>query len=79
MGVNEMSGISETNNIFLPRLNRFDESARWKGAGLGDYYCSLCQHLQSGRPRVCPNCGTEMDNSEEDYCSFSEGVLYGNG
>ena len=42
------------------------KSARWKGAGLGDYYCSLCNETYSiGAERVndwhfCPNCGADM-------------------
>lgn len=40
--------------------------ARWKGAGMGDYYCSLCQHTMSGRTKFCPECGAKMDKWEED-------------
>lgn len=39
--------------------------ARWKGAGMGDYYCSLCQHRISGRTKFCPECGAKMDEWEE--------------
>lgn len=37
--------------------------ARWKGAGMGAYYCSLCQEEYSGGNRFhyCPNCGAKMD------------------
>ena len=41
--------------------------ARWKGAGLGDYYCSLCNETYSiGAERVkdwyfCPSCGARMN------------------
>ena len=35
---------------------------RWKGAGMGDYYCSLCQEVESGNDfKYCPNCGAKMD------------------
>ena len=36
---------------------------RWKGAGMGDYYCSLCQETFSGGDefKYCPNCGAKMD------------------
>ncbi len=35
---------------------------RWKGAGMGDYYCSLCQEVVSGNDfKFCPNCGAKMD------------------
>ena len=40
-------------------------TARWKGAGMGDYYCSLCQHTISGRTKFCPECGAKMDEWEE--------------
>ena len=45
---------------------RKQEEARWKGAGMGDYYCSICQHQISGRTKFCPNCGAKMDEWEED-------------
>ena len=34
---------------------------RWKGAGTGDYYCSVCQQLVNPRTNYCPNCGAKMD------------------
>ena len=34
--------------------------ARWKGAGMGDYYCSLCQEEIGGQRKFCPNCGAKM-------------------
>lgn len=36
--------------------------ARWKGAGMGDYYCSLCCATYSGGDEFnyCPNCGARM-------------------
>ena len=38
---------------------------RWKGAGMGDYMCSLCATVVSGnRYNYCPNCGARMDESE---------------
>lgn len=46
--------------------------ARWKGAGLGDYYCSLCNETYGiGAERVknwhyCPNCGAKMDGGQDD-------------
>lgn len=40
---------------------------RWKGAGMGDYSCSLCCGLVSGNTYIfCPNCGADMrGNSNE--------------
>lgn len=39
---------------------------RWKGAGMGDYMCSLCATIVSGnRHHYCPNCGCMMDEVEE--------------
>lgn len=45
-------------------LHPAEREARWKGAGLGDYYCSLCQHTISGRTKFCPECGAKMDEWE---------------
>ena len=38
------------------------KEGRWKGAGLGDYYCSLCCSTYSGgnEYKYCPNCGAKM-------------------
>lgn len=37
------------------------KEARWKGAGFGDYYCSLCQEVVSGNELTeCPYCGAKM-------------------
>ena len=39
--------------------------ARWKGAGMGDYMCSLCNMVVSGnRYHYCPNCGALMDGKD---------------
>lgn len=38
---------------------------RWKGAGMGDYMCSLCAEVVSGnRYHYCPNCGADMRGKE---------------
>lgn len=34
--------------------------ARWKGAGFGDYRCSLCDEETSGTPDFCPHCHAYM-------------------
>ena len=41
--------------------------ARWKGAGVGDYYCSLCQETVGGNNfRFCPYCGAKMDGGKTE-------------
>ena len=58
----------------------FDESditvyTAWpgKGAGMGDYYCSLCCETVSGdRERECPNCGALMYTDEEYAMKLAE-------
>lgn len=45
---------------------------RWKGAGMGDYNCSLCGHLQSGKTPYCPNCGSRMDIKSSQGKLFDE-------
>lgn len=37
------------------------QQGRWKGAGFGDYHCSLCAEVVSCQPNYCPNCGAKMD------------------
>lgn len=38
------------------------KEARWKGAGMGDYYCSLCQETVTGNELIeCPHCGAKMN------------------
>lgn len=41
---------------------RKQKEGRWKGAGLGDYYCSICQTTFSGGDEYnfCPHCGAKM-------------------
>lgn len=40
---------------------------RWKGAGMGDYMCSLCAEVVSGnRWHYCPNCGAQMASEVEN-------------
>lgn len=36
---------------------------RWKGAGMGDFACSLCSEVVSGNKySYCPHCGAKMDS-----------------
>ena len=43
-----------------------NKQARWKGAGLGDYYCTNCWEQVSGNRRlICPYCGCRMYTNEE--------------
>jgi len=46
---------------------RKQKNARWKGAGLGDYYCSLCCATYSGGDKYnfCPSCGAKMKGGAE--------------
>jgi rubrerythrin len=46
---------------------RKQKDGRWKGAGLGDYYCSLCCSTYSGGDEYnyCPNCGANMKGGAE--------------
>lgn len=51
---------------------------RWKGAGMGDYMCSLCATVVSGnRYHYCPNCGARMDAQigEDKSHPFAESVM----
>lgn len=52
--------------IEKPITIKLVRQARWKGAGMGDYYCSLCCKTVSGnRERYCPSCGAEMYTDAE--------------
>lgn len=40
---------------------------RWKGAGMGDYLCSVCDETVSGNSyRRCPYCGAHMSEEVSD-------------
>ena len=39
---------------------------RWKGAGFGDYRCSVCDEETDGRPEYCPHCHAYMGKCEEE-------------
>ena len=44
-----------------PTIEAEPKHGRWKGAGMGDYMCSLCAEVVSGnRWHYCPNCGAQM-------------------
>lgn len=59
-------GASENVQYFtkLVEKERPIPTARWKGAGMGDYYCSFCQYKMSGCTKFCPECGAKMDEWE---------------
>lgn len=42
-----------------------NKEARWKGAGLGEYYCSLCCEVGDIRGQRCLNCNALMYTDEE--------------
>lgn len=42
-----------------------NKESRWKGAGMGDYYCSLCCETGDVRSLRCPNCNARMYTNEE--------------
>ena len=52
----------QTNGLMLNDNSKNKREARWKGAGLGDYSCSLCCETYSGGDsfNYCPNCGAKM-------------------
>ena len=66
-----MSNKKELNKFLNEKMERQNKDytkrnqgkeARWKGAGFGDYYCSLCQEVKSGNELPeCPYCGAKMN------------------
>ena len=58
---NYKNGFTEESVYYVDKSENVREG-RWKGAGMGDYYCSLCGHNVSGNEkRVCPKCKARMD------------------
>lgn len=49
-----------TNGLMIKEDKK--REGRWKGAGLGDYACSLCGGQYSGADhfKYCPDCGAKM-------------------
>ncbi len=48
-----------------------NKQARWKGAGLGEYYCSLWWEVGDVREQRCPNCNALM-YTDEKYAEMLE-------
>ena len=46
-------------------MNNTNKEARWKGAGMGDYICSLCWEYGDVRSLRCPHCNARMYTNEE--------------
>ena len=60
----EMDGLDVVQYLnTLPAVDAVEVvHGRWKGAGMGDYFCSLCSEVVSGNEHnFCPNCGAKMD------------------
>lgn len=71
-GVNE--NVYNTNNVLdsIDYQSTADvvevKEARWKGAGMGEYYCSLCNmgvRQYEGQP-YCSECGAKMDGGKAE-------------
>ena len=52
-----------------------DKQARWKGAGMGEYYCSLCCEVGDIREQRCPNCHALMYTQQEYVQKMKEWEL----
>jgi hypothetical protein len=46
-------------------MNNTNKEARWKGAGMGDYYCSFCCEVGDIRSLRYPHCNARMYTNEE--------------
>ena len=53
-------------------LGETERTARWKGTGMGDYYCSLCCEIGDIREQRCPNCNALMYTDEEYATKLAE-------
>jgi hypothetical protein len=49
-----------------------ERTARWKGAGMGEYYCSFCCEVGDVRERECPNCHAQMYTDKERERALAE-------
>lgn len=57
-----------TGGVNKCRDHKEERHGRWKGAGMGDYLCSICWCVYSGGNRFkhCPNCGAQMIGDGDD-------------
>ncbi len=53
-------------------MNNTNKEARWKGAGMGEYYCSLCCEVGDVRQQRCPNCNALMYKDHEYVHKLAE-------
>lgn len=53
-------------------LGETERTARWKGAGMGDYYCSLCCEYGDHRNQRCPHCNALMYEDHEYMAKLME-------
>ena len=53
-------------------MNNTNKEARWKGAGMGDYYCSLCCEYGDHRNQRCPHCNALMYEDHEYMAKLME-------
>ena len=49
-----------------------ERTARWKGAGLGEYYCSLCCEVGDMHNQRCPHCNALMYEDHEYIAKLME-------
>lgn len=49
-----------------------ERTARWKGAGMGDYICSLCWEYGDHRNQRCPHCNALMYEDHEYMAKLME-------
>ena len=49
----------------ITTMNNSDKEARWKGAGMGEDYCSLCCEAGDIREQRCPKCNALMYTDKE--------------
>lgn len=53
-------------------MNNTNREARWKGAGMGDYHCSLCCEYGDNRNQRFPHCNALMYTDEEYATKLAE-------
>lgn len=67
MKIHEATEQAYKNGYEKGKRDAVKPNGRWKCAGLGDYYCSLCCFVVSGSNyHYCPHCGANMMDGGND-------------
>lgn len=60
---NDRDLVAEDILMDAPTIESKASEGRWKGAGMGDYRCSLCDGIVNGKYKFCPYCGDRKEDT----------------